>query len=263
MSHDGGNTFRVIKDVLQKELGYTGLGANGIPGEASLKKLATNRFTVEFVVRPGARVPFDGKTVDARTSAMLTEAASVLGSPLRLDQGGVGVAQVAQRVALAFAVADLAGDGQVLLVELDGPLRLTQGGAGEAQVAQRAALAFAALDQDVASHRTHELPADAEAKSRAATMPLFGAGLFERFEDRAGEEGFFGGEVEEQERFGDPGAVGDLFGCGGCVALFGKYRGGVLKELLRGGAPWPATIAGSSSTTKMRVILYPLPAKGW
>ena len=71
----------------QRQLGYTGLGANGIPGEASLKKLATNRFTVVFVVRPGARVVFDGQTVDSRTAAMLTEAASILGSPVRLDQG--------------------------------------------------------------------------------------------------------------------------------------------------------------------------------
>ena len=71
----------------QRQLGYTGLGANGIPGEGSLKKLATNRFTVTFVVRPGARVAFDGQTVNKRTAAMLTEAASILGEPLRLDQG--------------------------------------------------------------------------------------------------------------------------------------------------------------------------------
>src|SRR6478609_5628367 len=71
----------------QKQLGYTGLGANGIPGEASLTKLATGRFTVAFVVRPGARVAFDGWTVDSRTKAMLTEAGAILGAPLRLDQG--------------------------------------------------------------------------------------------------------------------------------------------------------------------------------
>lgn len=71
----------------QKQLGYTGLSANGIPGEASLTKLATSRFTVAFVVRPGARVAFDGQTVDSRTAAMLTEAVSILGAPVRLDQG--------------------------------------------------------------------------------------------------------------------------------------------------------------------------------
>src|SRR6476646_10478201 len=58
----------------QKQLGY-----NGLPGEASLKKLATGRFTVASVVRPGARVAFDGNTVDSRTAAMLTEAGSILG----------------------------------------------------------------------------------------------------------------------------------------------------------------------------------------
>jgi len=76
----------------QHQLGYTGLGANGIPGEASLKKLATNRFTVAFVVRPGARVTFDGKTVDSRTAAMLTEATSILGTAVRLDQGSYSTA---------------------------------------------------------------------------------------------------------------------------------------------------------------------------
>jgi len=71
----------------QKQLGYSGLGANGIPGEGSLKKLATKRFTVARVVRPGARVAFDGQTVNSRSAAMLTEAESILKAPLRLDQG--------------------------------------------------------------------------------------------------------------------------------------------------------------------------------
>ena len=71
----------------QRRLGYTGLAANGLPGEASLKALAADRFRVVKVVRPGARVTFDGETVDARTAAMLTEAQSRLGLMLRLDQG--------------------------------------------------------------------------------------------------------------------------------------------------------------------------------
>ena len=71
----------------QHQLGYTGLAANGIPGDASLKKLAAGRFTVGAVVRPGPRVTFDARTVDARTAAMLTQASSTLGAPLRLDQG--------------------------------------------------------------------------------------------------------------------------------------------------------------------------------
>ena len=49
-------------------------------------------------------------------------------------------------VALAAAVADLAGDGQRLLVELDGLARLAQGGVGNAQVAERGAFAAAVAD---------------------------------------------------------------------------------------------------------------------
>ena len=60
---------------------------------------------------------------------------------LHLAQGGVGDAQVAEGVALAPPVADLAGDRQVLLVEADGLLHLAQGGVGEAQVAEGVPLA--------------------------------------------------------------------------------------------------------------------------
>ncbi len=71
----------------QKSLGYRGLGANGIPGEASLKKLGVDRFAVTHVVRPGARTTFGGETVDARTKDMLVEAQSLSGLTIRLDQG--------------------------------------------------------------------------------------------------------------------------------------------------------------------------------
>ncbi len=71
----------------QRSLGYSGLGANGIPGESSLKQLGTDRFTVTHVVRPGARTTFGGETVNARTKAMLVEAQSLSGMTIRLDQG--------------------------------------------------------------------------------------------------------------------------------------------------------------------------------
>ena len=71
----------------QRRLGFSGTGANGIPGENSLTRLGTGRFTVNHVVRPGARTTFGGHVVDARTAAMLTEAQSILGFPVRLDQG--------------------------------------------------------------------------------------------------------------------------------------------------------------------------------
>lgn len=71
----------------QRRLGYSGLGANGIPGEASLKQLAAGRFSISFVVRPGARQLFGGQTVDKRTNDMLEQAHTILGLVLRLDQG--------------------------------------------------------------------------------------------------------------------------------------------------------------------------------
>lgn len=68
----------------QKSLGYSGLSANGLPGAASLGKLG---FRVTHAVRPGARTTHSGKSVNARTEAMLTEAQRLLGRKLTLDQG--------------------------------------------------------------------------------------------------------------------------------------------------------------------------------
>ncbi|WP_406070547.1 peptidoglycan-binding protein [Micromonospora sp. NBC_01638] len=71
----------------QRSLGYTGLGANGLPGTTSLTKLGQNRYTVGNTIGPGAKVQRDGYVVDARTQAMLTEAQRLLGYPLVLEQG--------------------------------------------------------------------------------------------------------------------------------------------------------------------------------
>lgn len=71
----------------QRSLGFTGLGANGLPGAASLRHLGTGRFRVTHLVRPGARTTHTGKTVNARTQAMLAEAQRLLGRKLVLDQG--------------------------------------------------------------------------------------------------------------------------------------------------------------------------------
>ena len=65
---------------------------------------------------------------------------------LRLAQGGVGEAQVAEGAPLAEAIADLARDRQPLLVEADRLLHLAQGGVGEAQAAEGAPLAVAIAD---------------------------------------------------------------------------------------------------------------------
>ncbi|GAB1688746.1 peptidoglycan-binding domain-containing protein [Krasilnikovia sp. M28-CT-15] len=71
----------------QRSLGYTGLDANGLPGTTSLTRLGQHRFTVSHQISAGAKVQRDGKVVDARTQAMLTEAERLLGARLKLDQG--------------------------------------------------------------------------------------------------------------------------------------------------------------------------------
>ncbi|MFD0684500.1 peptidoglycan-binding domain-containing protein [Actinomadura fibrosa] len=71
----------------QKSLGYTGLGATGLPGKASLVKLGSGRFTVTRTIEPGARVAYGDAVVNARTQKMLAEAKRLLGRDLPLDQG--------------------------------------------------------------------------------------------------------------------------------------------------------------------------------
>ncbi len=71
----------------QKSLGFTGLAANGLPGEASLTRLGAGRFTVTHVIRPGARVSAGGVVIDTRTRSMLVEAKRLLGRDLVLLQG--------------------------------------------------------------------------------------------------------------------------------------------------------------------------------
>ncbi|SHG00854.1 hypothetical protein SAMN05443575_1115 [Jatrophihabitans endophyticus] len=72
----------------QKSLGYTGLGANGLPGTASLTKLGSGRFTVTDKVAPGKRVDAgDDIVVDTRTDKMLAEAGRLAKRTLTLSQG--------------------------------------------------------------------------------------------------------------------------------------------------------------------------------
>jgi peptidoglycan hydrolase-like protein with peptidoglycan-binding domain len=68
----------------QRRLGYSGLAANGMPGETSLKRLAGRRFRVTRVVRPGAPRPWSGVTLNVRTIRML-RAAGRLVRGCRLD----------------------------------------------------------------------------------------------------------------------------------------------------------------------------------
>ncbi|MCS6911580.1 MAG: hypothetical protein NZM11_13575, partial [Anaerolineales bacterium] len=59
---------------------------------------------------------------------------------------GVGVAEIAERSPFAAPVADLAGDDQPLLVELNRLARLAQGGVGVAEIAERSPFAAPVAD---------------------------------------------------------------------------------------------------------------------
>lgn len=71
----------------QRAQGFTGLGANGIPGRASLTALGTGRFTITRALTPGARTTFRGFPLNTRTRDMLLAAESILGWSLVLTQG--------------------------------------------------------------------------------------------------------------------------------------------------------------------------------
>ena len=69
----GGQTLRGYA-AWQRRLGFSGLGANGMPGETSLKRLAGRRFRVTRVVRTGERRVWSGVTLNVRTIRMLRAA---------------------------------------------------------------------------------------------------------------------------------------------------------------------------------------------
>ncbi|MEW2354855.1 peptidoglycan-binding protein [Spirillospora sp. NPDC029432] len=71
----------------QRSLGYTGAGANGLPGKRSLTALGSGRFKVAHAIGPGARVSTGGVVVNTRTRDMLAEAERLAGRDLVLDQG--------------------------------------------------------------------------------------------------------------------------------------------------------------------------------
>jgi hypothetical protein len=71
----------------QKSLGYSGLGANGIPGPTSLAALGEGRFQVTDEIQIGSHTTFTGRTVNQRTRDMLVEADSLLAFDIVLSQG--------------------------------------------------------------------------------------------------------------------------------------------------------------------------------
>lgn len=71
----------------QRHLGYSGLGANGLPGPTSLAKLGYNRYTVNHLIKVGPRTTYTGKTVNERTRRMLAAADAKVAFSLVLSQG--------------------------------------------------------------------------------------------------------------------------------------------------------------------------------
>lgn len=71
----------------QKSLGYSGLGANGIPGPSSLAALAEGRFEIDGMIEVGAHTTFTGKTVNQRTKDMLIAADALVAHAIALSQG--------------------------------------------------------------------------------------------------------------------------------------------------------------------------------
>ncbi|MFC4908504.1 peptidoglycan-binding domain-containing protein [Actinomadura gamaensis] len=82
-----GTTTTAAYTKFQQSLGYKGLSANGLPGQASLAKLGAGRFKVTHVIAPGPRVKIGKFVVNTRTQKMLNEAQRLLHRKLTLDQG--------------------------------------------------------------------------------------------------------------------------------------------------------------------------------
>ncbi|NAZ83945.1 peptidoglycan-binding protein [Kineococcus sp. R8] len=82
-----GTRTRAAYAAWQRSLGYSGLGANGLPGSASLTRLAAGRFTVTHPLSPGARRTLQGFAVNARTAAMAEAAQQRCGFRFTLEQG--------------------------------------------------------------------------------------------------------------------------------------------------------------------------------
>lgn len=82
-----GNETAAAYSAWQKSLGYSGLGANGIPGPSSLTALGEDRFEVQHKIDVGPHTTFTGRTVNQRTADMLAQADSMLAHSIVLSQG--------------------------------------------------------------------------------------------------------------------------------------------------------------------------------
>ena len=75
-----GSSTRSAYAAWQRRLGFAGLGANGLPGETSLRRLAGARYRVVRVVSVGPRRNVGGHTLNRRTNRMKIAAAKRLGN---------------------------------------------------------------------------------------------------------------------------------------------------------------------------------------
>ena len=73
-----GSKTREAYAAWQGRLGYSGLSANGLPGETSLKRLGAGRFGVARVVSAGSRGQVSGVTLNRRTNRMKKAAGAIL-----------------------------------------------------------------------------------------------------------------------------------------------------------------------------------------
>ncbi|WP_033343239.1 peptidoglycan-binding protein [Catenuloplanes japonicus] len=71
----------------QRELGYSGIDASGLPGRTSLTRLGEGQFTLTRIVSAGARTSHQGFPVNERTLAMLRAAQARSALTFAVEQG--------------------------------------------------------------------------------------------------------------------------------------------------------------------------------
>lgn len=71
----------------QALLGYSGLGANGIPGPSSLETLGVDRFAIDHPIHLGAQTTHSGKAINQRTKDMIVAAEGIVGYDIVVTQG--------------------------------------------------------------------------------------------------------------------------------------------------------------------------------
>src|SRR4051794_19701037 len=82
--HFGSSTVSAYA-AWQRHLGYSGLGATGLPGPTSLKKLLGKKFFLYNIVHIGKHVSYSDETVNLRTRRMLRAAGRRVAKGCQLD----------------------------------------------------------------------------------------------------------------------------------------------------------------------------------